>query len=103
MTISFACINTLHARDYVAGLGRIWHHEIPPVAPAHVVIPFPIGLCELAATAKLLNITLTAKSGYEIALLEDLISEHLDRISDDERLRYQWIRPADEQRNMRKP
>ena len=97
MTISFACIGTPHARKYVAGLSRVWPHAIPAAAPTRVVITFAIGKCELAATAKLLNIMLTARSRDDVELLEDLIAEKLDRISDDETFHFQWIRPPSDE------
>jgi hypothetical protein len=97
LTISFACISTPHARDYVAGLRRIWPREIPALGPVHIVIPFAIGTCELAATAKSLNITLTTRPSHEVVLLEDLIAGILNRISNGEILGYQWVRPADDE------
>ena len=95
MSTSYASVHTPHARAYLTGLGKVWHHNPSVTAAMQVVIPFPIGLCAIAATTDLLNITLTARSSYEIALLEDLISDHLDRLSQDESLHYQWVRPAD--------
>ena len=97
MTISFACIGTPHARRYVAELSQIWPHANPATAPMRVEISFPIGKCELAATTRLLNITLAARSRNEVEQLEDLIAETLDAISGGETFHFQWIRPPSEE------
>ncbi len=96
MTTSYASVHTARARDYMVELGQIWHHTISPKASMEMVIPFPLGLCEITATADLLQISLIAKSNYEIALLEDLISDQLDSLLEKESLQYQWLRPAND-------
>jgi hypothetical protein len=96
MTTSYASVHTQRARDYLVELGLIWHHTISAKASMEVVIPFPLGLCEISATEDLLQISLIAKSNYEIALLEDLISDQLDGMSEGEDLHYQWLRPSDD-------
>jgi hypothetical protein len=92
---SYATIRTTFAIEYLAGLGRAWH-RVSPVSdetPRHVEIPFPIGQVSLDADGEILDITLTASTSHNAALLEDLISEHLDRLSLGEDLRYQWLSP----------
>ena len=96
MTTSFTSVHTHHAKHYLAGLGKCWHRDVAAEAPSRLVIPFPIGGCVLAATEDDLSITLSARSHYEIGLLEDLISDYLDRLSAGENLHYHWVRPAED-------
>lgn len=98
MTTSYATVQTRLAGAYLAELGRNWHREEHVLAqsPAHVEIPFPIGRATLDAEGDVLNITLTANSNRDSTLLEDLISDQLDRLSSDEDLRYQWVRTPEE-------
>jgi hypothetical protein len=96
---SYATVLSPNAHAYLIALGRDWHRDLPQSGemPTHVEIPFSIGHCALDVDGDQLDITLTALSERNAVLLEDLISDHLDRLSSDEDLRYQWLRPADEQ------
>jgi hypothetical protein len=93
---SFARVRTTHAIAYLHGLNRHWYRHAPVFAlgDAHAEIAFPIGRCELDASADCLDVSLTAGSNHDAALLEDLVSESLDRLAWSEDLQYQWIRPA---------
>lgn len=102
MTTSYAFVPTPHAGDYLIELGRTWHRSetVLAEAPTHIEIPFPIGRCAIDVEGDVLNIRLDARSNYETTLLEDLISDQLDRLSADEDLRYQWVRTPDELKNV---
>ncbi len=93
---SFARVRTQHAMQYLHGLNRHWYSHAAVFARdvAHAEIVFPIGRCELDASADCLEVSLTAPSNHDAALLEDLVSESLDRLAWSEDLNYQWIRPA---------
>ena len=93
---SFARVRTERAHDYLAGLDRHWHRHVEVVArdEAHVEIVFPLGRAALDASAGTLEVNLTAQSDHDAALIEDLLSESLDRLAFGEDLQYQWIRPA---------
>ena len=58
--------------------------------PTHIEISLANGRVALNVSADYLEIALTAGSRFDTALLEDLVSDHLDRLFGEE-LRYQWI------------
>jgi hypothetical protein len=58
--------------------------------PTRIDIPFANGRVALSAGADRLEIWLTAGSRRDNALLEDLVSDCLDRLSSGEDLQYQW-------------
>jgi len=93
---SFARVRTGRAYDYLDGLNLHWHRHVHVVAhsEAHAEIVFPLGCCALDASDDSLDVSLRASSNYDAALLEDLISETIDRLALSEDLQYQWIRPA---------
>ena len=93
---SFARVQTNLASAYLRGLNRHWHRNVQVLAhsAAHVEILFPLGRSEFDASADSLEISLTSRSNYDAALLEDLVSEALDRLALSEELQYHWIRPA---------
>ena len=98
MITSFATVHTARAGEYLFGLSRSWRGALPMSGDtlSRVEIAFPIGRAALEAEPDLLNITLTAASSHDVALLEDLISDHLDRLASGEDLSYQWLRPTTE-------
>ena len=98
MITSYATVYTAHAGEYLFGLSRSWRGALPLSGQtlSHVEIAFPIGRCALDAESDSLAITLTAPSNHDVALLEDLISDHLDRLASNEDLSYQWLRPTTE-------
>jgi hypothetical protein len=98
MTTSYATVRTRYASAYLVEIGRSWHQEqqVLTEAAMHIEIPFSSGRAALDVEGDDLNITVTANSNYQTTLLEDLISEQLDRLSSDEELRYQWVRTPDE-------
>ena len=91
-------VSTTHASEYLIGLCRTWHRTLPESGetPTHVEIPFANGCVALDAGADHLEIVLTARSRRDTALLEDLVSDHLDRLSSREDLHYQWTDLNDE-------
>ena len=93
---SFARVRTERARDYLGGLDWHWHRHVQVVRrdDAHLEIVFPLGHAELDASSGTLEVNLAASSNHDAAVLEDLLSESLDRLAFGEDLQYQWIRPA---------
>jgi len=98
MITSYATVRTPHAGEYLIGLSHAWHRTSAEVgeAPTHIEVPFALGRVALDADGDRLEIVLTAGSNRDAALLEDLVSDHLDRLSSGEDLNYQWIGPNDE-------
>lgn len=98
MVMSYATVHTTLAGEYLIGLCRTWHRALPESDEAltQVVIPFVNGRVALAAGTDRLEIVLTAGTTRDAALLEDLVSDHLDRLSGGEELRYQWITSNEE-------
>ena len=93
---SFARVRTERASAYLHGLNQHWHRHVQVVAhsEAHAEIAFPLGRAELDASGEALEVSLTASSNYDAALLEDMVAEALDRLAFNDDLQYQWIRPA---------
>jgi hypothetical protein len=93
MVTSYAKVRTSRAGEYLIGLCRVWHRTLPDSgeAPTHIEVPFPNGHVAIDATADQLEFVLTAGSIRDTALLEDLVSDHLDRLSCDEDIHYEWI------------
>jgi hypothetical protein len=93
-TTSFARVRTRKAFAYLEGLNQGWRRHVEVVADseAHAEAVFPMGHAELEASAEFLEVSLRARSDHEAALLEDLVSDSLDRLALD--LDYQWVRSA---------
>ena len=93
MVTSYAKIKTSRAGEYLIGLCRVWHRTLPESgeAPTHVEISFANGRVAIDATADQLEFVLTAGSIRDTTLLEDLVSDHLDRLSCGEDIQYVWI------------
>lgn len=93
---SFARVRTARAHEVLDGLNLHWHRHVEVTAhsEAHAEIVFPLGCCELDANDDSLDVILRANSNYDAALLEDLVSESIDRLAFSEDLQFQWIRPA---------
>jgi len=89
---SYTTVRTAHAGEYLVGLCRAWHRTLPESGetPTRIDIPFANGRVALSAGADRLEIWLTAGSRRDNALLEDLVSDCLDRLSSGEDLQYQW-------------
>jgi cytochrome b561 len=93
MTTSHARVRTDNATRYVADLSRDWIESASSLVwdETHVAIAGRFGHCEVQAGGGFLDITLTTDSVLDTTLLEDILSEHLSRLADGERLRYEWI------------
>jgi len=93
MVTSYAKVRTSRAGEYLIGLSRVWHRTLPESgeAPTHVEISFPNGRVVIDATVDQLELVLTAESIRDTTLLEDLVSDHLDRLSCGEDIHYEWI------------
>ncbi len=89
---SCTTVHTTRAGEYLIGLCRSLNHSLPKSGqmPTHIEISLANGRVALTATSDNLEVVLTAGSRFDTALLEDLVSGHLDRLSSEE-LDYQWI------------
>ena len=92
MVTSYAKVRTSRASEYLIGLCREWHSTLPESgeAPTHVEISFANGRVAIDAAADHLEFVLTAATIRDTALLEDLVSDHLDRLSCGEDIQYEW-------------
>jgi len=92
MVTSYAKVKTSRAGEYLIGLCRVWHRTLPESgeAPTHVEISFANGHVAIDATADHLEFVLTAGTIRDTALLEDLVSDPLDRLSCGEDIHYEW-------------
>ena len=93
MTMSFARVPTRRAADCLAVVAAEWQRSNPAVSYdcARAVVPLRLGTCELRAADGFLDVTITGRSISDVALLEDVVSEHLDDAAPGEELRYQWV------------
>lgn len=93
MVTSYAKVKTSRAGEYLIGLSRVWHRALPESGeiPTHIEIPFPNGRVAIDASSDQLEFVLTAGSIRDTTLLEDLVSDHLDRLSCGEDIHYEWI------------
>ena len=89
---SCTTVRTTRAGEYLISLCRAWNHGLPKSGrmPTQIEISLANGRVALNASADNLEIVLTAGSRFDAALLEDLVSDLLDRLSSEE-LHYQWI------------
>ena len=89
---SYAKVSTSCASEYLIGLCRNLHHSLPKSSqiPTHIEIALANGRVALNASDVYLEIALTASSRFDTALLEDLVSDHLDRLSRED-LQYEWV------------
>ena len=103
MATSYAKVRTTRASEYLIGLSRVWNQKLPESgqAPTHVEIPFANGQIAINASAEYLEIRLNAGSIRDATRLEDLVSDHLDRLSCGEDIPYHWINPDVEQASRR--
>ena len=93
MVTSYAKIKTSRAGEYLIGLCRVWHRALPESGevPTHVEISFANGRVAIDATADHLEFVLTAGTIRDTALLEDIVSDPLDRLACEEDIQYEWI------------
>jgi hypothetical protein len=97
MTISYASIPTKHAHQYLAGFhGDCSEKPRAAFDGAHAHMLLPEGVCEFEATEEFLDVTLIAQSNYGTALLEDVVSNRLDRMTTED-LPYHWIQAPEPQ------
>ena len=93
MTITHARVRTKSAMKYLRRFKNDWRNSTSTLTEGKnsAVVILPLGQCELAAGDGFLDVTIRADSIVYTGLLEDLVSNHLDRLSQEERLRYPWI------------
>ena len=93
MTITHARVRTNSAMKYLHRFKNDWKNATSSLTEGEnsAVVVTPLGQCKLEAGDGFLDVTIRADSIVYTGLLEDLISNHLDRLSHEERLRYPWI------------
>ena len=93
MTVTHARIRTKSAMTYLRRFKNDWRNSTSSLTEGKnsAVIVLPLGQCKLEARDDFLDVTIRADSIVYTGLLEDLVSNHLDRLSQEERLRYPWI------------
>jgi hypothetical protein len=93
VTITYARVRTKSAMKYLRTFKNDWRNTTWSLTEGKnsAVVVLPLGQCELEAGDGFLDVTITADSIVYTELLEDLVSNHLDRLSQEERLRYPWI------------
>lgn len=80
---------------YLRQLCNHWRHKFPVTRHAEQRgrIELPAGVCELeAAAADELIVRITGSAEAEVARLEGVVAEHLQRFALDERLVFEWRR-----------
>ncbi len=93
MITSFARIRTLHARDYLTFLANAaQRYDRGGLADdGHALLQLKNGICEVAASDRFLEISITADSISDATTLEELVSDCLDGAAGARELHYQWI------------
>lgn len=93
MVIAYACLRTDKTRDYFERLRlrALRHGRQISRSNTRTAIELRTSKMVLEMDGDCLTITLAASSTSEAAVLEDLISEFLDGISEED-LEYQWVR-----------
>jgi hypothetical protein len=93
MTTSYARVRTDNAAEYVEQLAQNWIKSASSLVRehAHATVTLPFGCCELSAEKEFLDITVSADSIADTTLLEDIVSDRLDRLSHGERLSIAWM------------
>lgn len=82
MSRSMAIVPTAHASRYLQQLCKHWSHKFAVVFDAtsgHV--PLPIGSADLAAGDMALTVTCEVTDGGDLAQMQTVLAEHLNRFA----------------------
>ena len=92
MTRSMAIVPTTHASRYLQQLCKHWSHKFAvtfDAASGH--IPLPLGNADLAAGDMALTITCEVPDGGDLARIQTVVGQHLNRFAFREgELQFQW-------------
>jgi hypothetical protein len=79
---SHARLNTDKAARYMTQLAQHWSHEFEVALDSTSArIPLPVGTCIMLAEPDGLNVTVEAPVMASLALLEDVVADHLLRFA----------------------
>ena len=82
MPASTAIVPTTHASRYLQQLCKHWSHKFDVTFDAnHGSIPLPLGSAKLDAGAEALTVTCTVPEGGDLARLQQVVADHLDRFA----------------------
>ena len=82
MTTSTATVPTAHASRYLQQLCKHWSHKFTvEFDETHGLIPLPLGSAVLDAGAEALTVTCTVAEGGDLARLQQVVADHLDRFA----------------------
>ncbi|TGD75984.1 DUF2218 domain-containing protein [Mangrovimicrobium sediminis] len=88
-----ATVTTANSAILLSKLCRHFAHKVPTnLAGAQGIIDFPFGRCRLAADCDRLDLAIDIRTGYEALQAEQVVGEHLLRMSRDEDLAVDWVR-----------
>lgn len=92
MPSSIAIVPTTHASRYLQQLCKHWSHKFAVTFDAtsgH--IPLPLGDADLAAGDMALTVTCQVPEGGDLARMQQVVAEHLNRFAFREgELQFQW-------------
>jgi hypothetical protein len=81
-SVSIAVVPTASASRYLQQLCKHWSHKFAvefDAARGHV--PLPIGSADLAASDSALTVTCTVAEGGDLARLQQVVADHLNRFA----------------------
>lgn len=82
MTTSKAIVPTANASRYLQQLCKHWSHKFEVTFDeTHGTIPLPLGTCTLDAGPEALTVTCTVAEGGDIARMQQVVADHLDRFA----------------------
>lgn len=91
MPRSQAVVPTAHASRYLQQLCKHWAHKFQTeFTPSEGRIALPLGKARLTAAADALTIDLDAADDENLAVLRDVVAEHVERFASRESLVFDW-------------
>jgi hypothetical protein len=82
MPASKAIVPTEHASRYLQQLCKHWSHKFDVTYDTnHGTIPLPLGSAALAAGADALTVTCAVADGGDLARMQQVVADHLDRFA----------------------
>ena len=92
MTTSRAIVPTASASRYLQQLCKHWSHKFEVTFDTHKGhIPLPLGPVELVADDTALTVTCTVDAGGDLARMQQVVADHLNRFAHREgELMFDW-------------
>ena len=82
MPTSTAIVPTEHASRYLQQLCKHWSHKFDVTLDAdHGTIPLPLGTAVLDAGPQALTVSCTVAEGGDLARMQQVVADHLDRFA----------------------